>query len=93
MSGLDGLDQPDLTAPLREAIAEAEQLIASAPFIETEQDLLETDDGALVFIQYHGRVDIGAGRGAPLYSTPRFETRRAAAQPARAALRRSLPRA
>ena len=31
----------DLTAPLREAIAEAEQLIASAPFVETEQDLLE----------------------------------------------------
>lgn len=41
MKGLDGLDQPDLTAPLREAIAEAEQLIAAAPFVETEQDLLE----------------------------------------------------
>ncbi|HUG83788.1 MAG TPA: DUF3237 domain-containing protein [Euzebya sp.] len=36
--------------------------------------LLETDDGALVFIQYHGRVDLSAGLGAPLYSTPRFET-------------------
>lgn len=38
MRGLDGLD---LTAPLREAIAEAERLIASAPSVETEQDLLE----------------------------------------------------
>ncbi|WP_372727335.1 hypothetical protein [Nocardioides sp.] len=31
----------DLTQPLREAIAEAEQLIATAPFVRTEQDLLE----------------------------------------------------
>ena len=34
----------DLTAPLRDAIAEAEQLIANAPFIRTEQDLLEGYD-------------------------------------------------
>ena len=47
--GPDRLDHPDdrldppeaLTAPLTAAIAEAEQLIASAPFIRTEQDLLE----------------------------------------------------
>lgn len=53
--GLDGLDHPagtadhpagtadhrGLTAPLTAAIAEAEGLIASAPFIRTEQDLLE----------------------------------------------------
>jgi hypothetical protein len=31
----------DLTAPLREAVAEAEELIRTAPFVETEQDLLE----------------------------------------------------
>ena len=31
----------DLTRPLQEAIAEAEELIANAPFIRTEQDLLE----------------------------------------------------
>ncbi len=31
----------DLTAPLREAIAEAEKLVANADFIKTEQDLLE----------------------------------------------------
>jgi Protein of unknown function (DUF3237) len=38
------------------------------------RSLVETDDGALVFIQYHGRVDLGAGADAPLYATPRFET-------------------
>ena len=31
--------------------------------------VVETDDGALVFIQYHGRV-----RDGVLYSAPRFET-------------------
>jgi hypothetical protein len=36
--------------------------------------LMETDDGALVFVLYNGRVDLSAGLGAPLYSTPRFET-------------------
>ena len=35
--------------------------------------LVETDDGALVFIQYNGRVDVSVP-GAPVYSTPRFET-------------------
>ena len=34
----------DLTRPLQDAIAEAEQLIAGAPFIRTEQDLLEGYD-------------------------------------------------
>ena len=36
--------------------------------------LVETDDGALVFLQYHGRVDLSGGADAPLFSTPRFET-------------------
>lgn len=36
--------------------------------------LMETDDGALVFMHYNGRVDMAKGPGAPLYSTPRFET-------------------
>lgn len=35
--------------------------------------LLETDDGALVFIQYLGRVD-ASRQGAPIYIAPRFET-------------------
>lgn len=34
----------DLTRPLREAIAEAEELVANAPFIRTEQDRLEGYD-------------------------------------------------
>ena len=36
--------------------------------------LVETDDGALVFLQYHGRVDLSGGADASLFSTPRFET-------------------
>ena len=36
--------------------------------------LLETHDGALVYAQYNGRVDLAAGAGAPVYATPRFET-------------------
>lgn len=35
--------------------------------------LIETDDGALVFIQYHGRVDV-RDPSAPVYAAPRFET-------------------
>lgn len=37
---------------------------------------LETDDGALVFVQYHGRCDVSAGMDAPgaVYAAPRFET-------------------
>lgn len=37
------------------------------------RSLAETDDGALVFIQYTGRVDT-TQPGAPVYSTPRFDT-------------------
>jgi hypothetical protein len=33
--------------------------------------LVETDDGALVFVHYTGRA---AAVGAPVYATPRFET-------------------
>jgi hypothetical protein len=36
--------------------------------------LMETDDGAPVFVHYTGRVDVSAGRGAPVYATPRFDT-------------------
>jgi hypothetical protein len=35
--------------------------------------LMETDDGALVYIQYQGRTDLSAGQG-PIYIAPRFET-------------------
>jgi Protein of unknown function (DUF3237) len=36
--------------------------------------LVETDDGALVFIQYNGRVDASRRGAALVYSAPRFET-------------------
>ena len=37
---------------------------------------LETDDGALVYVQYHGRCDVSKGMAEPgfVYSAPRFET-------------------
>lgn len=35
--------------------------------------LVETDDGALVFIQYHGKVDL-TDPDAAVYGAPRFET-------------------
>jgi hypothetical protein len=36
--------------------------------------LVETDDGALVFLRYTGRVNLAQGQAAPLYATPLFET-------------------
>lgn len=35
---------------------------------------LQTDDGAIVFIQYLGRVDTNRGFDGPIYIAPRFET-------------------
>jgi hypothetical protein len=35
--------------------------------------LFETDDGALVFVQYNGRIDL-AGDASVVYNAPRFET-------------------
>lgn len=36
---------------------------------------IETDDGALVYLSYGGRMDLSSGPGgAPLYTAPRFET-------------------
>ena len=37
---------------------------------------LETDDGALIYVQYHGRCDVSGGLSAPglVYAAPRFET-------------------
>ena len=37
--------------------------------------LLETDDGALIFVSYRGRLDLAGGPGAaPTYSAPLFDT-------------------
>jgi len=36
---------------------------------------METDDGAIIFVQYRGRTEIGAASGpSPLYVAPLFET-------------------
>jgi hypothetical protein len=35
--------------------------------------LLETDDGALILVQYTGRTDLSVP-GSPAYSAPRFDT-------------------
>jgi hypothetical protein len=50
--------------------ANADWLIVGADGTGTVdvRGLLETDDGALVFIQYHGRLDMNEA-GAPVYST------------------------
>lgn len=37
--------------------------------------LLETDDGALIYTWYHGRMDLSGGIGAsPTYAAPLYET-------------------
>ncbi len=37
--------------------------------------LLETDDGALIYTWYNGRLDLSQGQGnSPVYSAPLFET-------------------
>ena len=37
--------------------------------------LVETDDGALVFVSYRGRLDLSGGPGAaPSYAAPLFDT-------------------
>lgn len=36
---------------------------------------IETDDGALIYVSYGGRVDLSTGiEGATVYTAPRFET-------------------
>jgi hypothetical protein len=36
---------------------------------------IETDDGALIYVTYEGRVDLSTGlEGATVYAAPRFET-------------------
>ena len=38
------------------------------------RSLIETDDGALVFVQYYGRTAMSSNPSAPSYVAPRFET-------------------
>lgn len=36
--------------------------------------LMQTDDGALIFMHYLGRTDASSGGAAPIYAAPLFET-------------------
>jgi hypothetical protein len=57
--------------------AAADWMTVSAALLGTidARGLLETDDGALIYTWYHGRLDLSAGPGAsPAYSAPLYET-------------------
>jgi hypothetical protein len=65
-----------LNAHLR-GVAAADWMTVSSAFIGTidARGLLETDDGALIYTWYHGRLDLSQGPGAfPAYSAPLYET-------------------
>ncbi len=65
-----------LNARLRGAAA-ADWMTVNAAMIGTidARGLLETDDGALIYTWYHGRLDLSQGPGAsPAYSAPLYET-------------------
>jgi hypothetical protein len=38
------------------------------------RSLMQTDDGALIFVHYYGRVDLASGPDGTPYSAPQFET-------------------
>jgi hypothetical protein len=57
--------------------AAADWMTVSAAMIGTidARGLLETDDGALIYTWYHGRLDLSGGVGAsPTYAAPLYET-------------------
>jgi hypothetical protein len=63
-------------AHLRGAAA-ADWMTVNAAMLGTidARGLLETDDGALIYTWYHGRLDLSEGPGAfPAYSAPLYET-------------------
>ena len=65
-----------LNAHLR-GVAAADWMTVSSAFIGTidARGLLETDDGALIYTWYHGRLDLSQGPGgSPAYSAPLYET-------------------
>ena len=64
-------------APTSTAQAAADWLTVNAALLGTidVRALLETDDGALIYTWYHGRLDLSQGTGAsPAYSAPLYET-------------------
>jgi hypothetical protein len=36
--------------------------------------MMETDDGAVIYVTYQGRRDFSQGLDAPIYTAPRFDT-------------------
>ena len=58
-----------------QATADWGSLAADGTFQLDVRATLETDDGALILAQYHGRCDLSdPATPGPVYSTPRFET-------------------
>jgi Protein of unknown function (DUF3237) len=71
------IDGERLTARMKgTAVADWATLAPDGTFQLDVRITLETHDGALVLVQYHGRCDMSAGLDAPgpVYGTPRFET-------------------
>ncbi len=65
-----------ITARLK-GTAAADWMTVDANMIGTidARGLLETDDGALVYTWYHGRLDLSQGPGtSPAYAAPLYET-------------------
>jgi hypothetical protein len=65
-----------INARLR-GVASADWMTVDANMIGTidARGLLETDDGALVYTWYHGRLDLSQGPGtSPAYAAPLYET-------------------
>src|SRR4051812_6337326 len=58
------------------AAADWGSLSANGEFGLDVRFTVETDDGALIFVQYHGRCDFSKGldQPGPVYGAPRFET-------------------
>jgi len=58
-----------------QATADWGSLAADGTFQLDVRATLETDDGALILVQYHGRCDLSDPEApGPVYNAPRFET-------------------
>lgn len=63
-----------LNGKLKGVAADSVTVVGETATIDVRATI-ETDDGALVYIQYLGRSDVSAGFGAaPIYVAPTFET-------------------
>jgi hypothetical protein len=70
------IEGPGLNARMKgQATADWGSLAADGTFQLDVRATLETDDGALILAQYHGRCDFTNPEApGPVYATPRFET-------------------